>query len=372
MKKVGIITFHAAHNYGSNLQAFSLQKAVSRLGFDCEIINFRTERQKDQYRPLTQRKGLKYLVKNTYFLLNYKSRKKKYNNFENFINSKFILSKKEYNSLEELTQAPLDYDYYISGSDQIWNTTPNDADDSYFLPFVKSGKKIAYAPSFGQFSDINHKEKVSEFLSTYDVLSTREEYGEKLIMDLIGKQAPVMPDPTLLTPKEEWEAMIPNAVCEGDYMFFYTLFASKEMIDIVKTVSKNLNLPVVISNVSNQYEIFSGFKKIRYAGPLEFLSLLKNAKFVCVTSFHGAVFSILLHKPFFAINGLKDNRINTLLESTGLLDRAVTKNNLTDKLKNPFEIDFVKSDEKIFDLRKKGEEFLSTALEVEDNNDRSL
>lgn len=372
MKKVGIITFHAAHNYGSNLQAYSLQKTINRLGCNCEIINFRTEKQKDQYRPLTKRKDLKYLIKNAYFLLNYKSRKEKYNNFENFINSRYVLSQCEYNSLEQLMNNPPQYDYYISGSDQIWNTTPNDADDSYFLPFAKSGKKIAYAPSFGQFSNVKHKEKCINYLSSYDVLSTREQYGKDLIFELTGRDAPIVPDPALLTTKEEWESIIPESIVDGEYIFFYTLFATKEMIDMVKFVSKTLKLPVVISNISNQYEIFSGFKKIRDAGPMEFLSLLKNAKFVCVTSFHGTVFSILLHKPFFAINGLKDNRIDTLLKNTGLVDRAITKNDLVDKLKNPFNIDFVKSDEKIFNFRKKGEEFLKKALELEDSNDSNL
>ena len=43
MKKVGIITFHAAHNYGSMLQAYALQQTVLKLGYECEIINFRTK-----------------------------------------------------------------------------------------------------------------------------------------------------------------------------------------------------------------------------------------------------------------------------------------------------------------------------------------
>ena len=30
--KVGIITFHASHNYGSMLQAYALQQTVLRLG----------------------------------------------------------------------------------------------------------------------------------------------------------------------------------------------------------------------------------------------------------------------------------------------------------------------------------------------------
>lgn len=51
MKKVGIITFHAAHNYGSMLQAYALQQVILNMGYQCEIINFRTERQKNIYKP---------------------------------------------------------------------------------------------------------------------------------------------------------------------------------------------------------------------------------------------------------------------------------------------------------------------------------
>ena len=51
-KKVGIITFHASHNYGSMLQAYALQQTVIGMGYDCEIINFRTVRQREFYRPI--------------------------------------------------------------------------------------------------------------------------------------------------------------------------------------------------------------------------------------------------------------------------------------------------------------------------------
>lgn len=52
MKKVGIITFHAPHNYGSMLQAYALQHIIKSLGYDCEIINFRSRVQKDMYKPI--------------------------------------------------------------------------------------------------------------------------------------------------------------------------------------------------------------------------------------------------------------------------------------------------------------------------------
>ena len=52
MKKIGTITFHAAHNYGSNLQAYALQEYIKKISgkeYEYEIINLRTDIQKQQY-----------------------------------------------------------------------------------------------------------------------------------------------------------------------------------------------------------------------------------------------------------------------------------------------------------------------------------
>ena len=46
--KIGIITFHAAFNYGSMLQAYAMQTFLERQGHHVEIVNFR---------PLSQKKG---------------------------------------------------------------------------------------------------------------------------------------------------------------------------------------------------------------------------------------------------------------------------------------------------------------------------
>ena len=365
-KKVGILTFHAAHNYGSNLQSYALQKTVSDLGVDCEIINFRTERQKDQYSPLTKRKGIKYLLKNGYFLLNYKKRKEKYDKFESFICNYLVKSEKEYSSLGMLETTRLEYDYYISGSDQIWNTVPRDADNAYFLPFVKTGKKIAYAPSFGQFSNIKLTKDIQQYIKDYDYISVREKYGQTLVGSITGEEPPVMPDPTLLLSVDEWDTLAEKPILNEDYLFFYTLFASPQVIKVVKEISKRLNLKVVISNVSNQYEIFSGFKKITTAGPREFLSLIKHAKFICVTSFHGAVFSILFNKPFFAINGMKDNRVATLLQLTDLTDRAITIDEIEEKVKKAYHTTFDVAHENIQKMKKEAITYLKTSLDLEE------
>ncbi len=366
MSKVGIITFHAAHNYGSNLQAYAMQKIIDSFGIENEIINFRTDRQKDQYRPFTNRKGLKYIIKNGYFFFNYSWRKKKYLKFEKFIDEKLKKTAKEYKSLDELYVANLDYEYYISGSDQIWNTVPVDADMAYFLPFVKKGIKIAYAPSFGQIGNIKNKKEIAEYLNEYKYLSIREKYGQKLIKSMINKCVPVLMDPTILIKKEEWENMISDRIIEDDYIFFYTLFATKEMINIVKIISKETGLKVVISNISNQYEIFSGFEKKLESGPMEFLNYIKYAKLVCSSSFHGTVFSILLNKPFYSINGMRDNRISTLLEMTNLTKRAITLNDVKNGLNDIFNLNFVYAEKSIEQEKQKAIKYLKEALDIEE------
>ena len=69
--KVGTITFHGSHNYGSMLQAYALQKYIHELLKDhdepCEnlIINYRSEVQKRIYKapkPTDLKNLLKWLL----------------------------------------------------------------------------------------------------------------------------------------------------------------------------------------------------------------------------------------------------------------------------------------------------------------------
>lgn len=39
--KIGVITFHSAHNYGAVLQAWSLQEYLRQQGHEVEIVNLR-------------------------------------------------------------------------------------------------------------------------------------------------------------------------------------------------------------------------------------------------------------------------------------------------------------------------------------------
>lgn len=367
-KKTATITFHAAHNYGSNLQAYALQQVIKEMGYENEIINLRTERQKDLYTVFTKRKGLKYIFKNLSHLIYYFPLKRAYCKFEDFINNKLVITK-EYATENELIQANFDYDIYIAGSDQIWNPIPADFDWSYYLTFVQKGRKISYAPSFGQLASLGDEDtqkRITDALKDFDVISVREEGAANNVNLLVGFKPQIVLDPTLLISKEKWLDLVKDRkrLIKGDYIFFYTLFASPERMNIVKRVSKILDLPVVTSNFSNQYDVFNSFIKCYDAGPLDFLTLIRDAKFVIVSSFHGTVFSTLLNVPFFVIDGMEDARISTLLRIAGLEYRDINLKNVEEKCAQAYNIDFNPVNQRIDIARLPSFDFLKKCLEI--------
>lgn len=368
MKNWGILTFHASHNYGSCLQAYALQTALDNLGAENEIINFRTDRQKDLYAIFTKRKGVKYWIKNCAHLLYYKSLKYKYNNFENFINNDLKLSSKEYQTINDLKDANFSYKGIIAGSDQIWNPVPADFDWAYYLPFIKEIKKISYAPSLGQLlstGDNETKKRIAQYIQDFSNLSVREIGAAKAIEKIAQRQAEIVLDPTLLLSKEKWENVIEKqSIVNGKYIFLYTLFSTPVINKIAKRVAKRLKMPIVVSNFSNQYDVFTSFKKKYMAGPKEFLNLIYNAKLVLTTSFHGTAFSINLKKPFLAIGGEKDARICNILSLTGLNNRTISMDDFDEKMEKVFDLNWEETDRLLEKEREKSLAFLKNALDL--------
>ncbi len=371
MKNIATITFHAAHNYGSNLQAYALQEYVKKISgeeYNYEIINLRTDIQKEQYSLNKDNKITSKIVRKVLLKDYNKKAKEKFEKFEDFINNKLQITK-EYKSLEELKQANLNYDYYISGSDQLWNLRANDFDWSNFLEFVNKGKKISYAASFGPKKMVwteEEKNRVKNDLEKYECISVREEGSRNNVKELLNvEEVSMHMDPTILLTKEEWERILPiERIYKNKYILYYSLGQNKEHIELVKKISKILKLPVVTTRYAGRRELFSGFEQIYDVGPIEFLSLLKNAELVLSSSFHGTIFSSIFEVPFFAINGLQDYRISTLLKKLNLENRSINTETIEEKCKNYKDINFKVATEEIKKEREKSTKYLREALDL--------
>lgn len=329
--KVGIITFHNSYNCGSMLETYAMQTIVRKLGHSAEIVNFSSEGQRKLYAPFFQWSSIRNIIKNLLILPGLKRIQHNNEAYENFKNKNFRLSDFCSNS-DYLTDS--NYDVVIAGSDQIWNITIMDYDPAYYLNWVTKAKKVAYAPSFGARRIEDHASDITEFiryLEQFDALSIRENNGQKWIKELLGRDVPVLLDPTLLLNREDYEiienkTIVPN----GKYIFFYSPSFDADICKFVQSVAKKYNLKVITwSTKTYCFKLIKrfGFSLPDYESPDVYLNLIKNAELVFTTSYHGTIFSTIYRKNFFTIkNGDmygNDDRVSTLLGQLSMEDRLI-------------------------------------------------
>ena len=108
---------------------------------------------------------------------------------------------------------------------------------------------------------------------------------------------------------------------------------------------------------------YSSLKYELAVGPWEFLDILSKADLVVSGSFHAVVFSVIFNRPFWAINGDKDNRMRTFLKNTHLLHRSIDKANLEEKVRGNIPCEFCDAEEFIQEGRIKSMSYLSKAIE---------
>lgn len=364
--KTATITFHSSHNYGSMLQAYALQQTLKHLGYDNEIINLRTERQTRLYDgfvniPLTD---VKAVLKRLFILPYRKALVEKYRLYEKFLSEDLHLTK-EYHTLEELEKEDFKYDCYISGGDQIWNTAPLDFDWSFYLPFVKKGKRISYAVSMGPKAEqqVTNRDRVKHLLEQYNHISVREEGTKALVETLVNTPVSIELDPALLLTGEQWFNIVkPSPLIKGDYILLYSPGYNKQVYDMARYLSKKLGMKVVVTIFSKKTYSYP-FVNHLATGPWEFLNLVAHAKLVVSGSFHALVFATLFHTPFFAVNGDKDNRMITFLKNMQLLDRTINMEDKELKSKSAFESDFTAADRYLSTMREASLSYLKNAIE---------
>lgn len=352
--KIGILTFHASHNYGSMLQAYALQETIRKIGYISEIINLRTDVQKGLIPPPIEIKHpvhtIKRILKTPIVVYNLQ---KKHFLFERFLTNNLIISK-ELRSKKEVEQYIIEkgIDTIIVGSDQIWNPGCWDFDESYILNFQIPIKRISYAPSIGsnpERIDKKFYELLKNSWNKFDYLSTREERSASFVKNLTGKNVQVVLDPTLLLKLEDYKNLyFHKNIIEEPYIFYYTPREEKGTFRIAKLLSERLNLKILVTQNSTEYTGDNVLKKLD-CGPKEFLNIISNAKYTIGNSFHLLAFSLIFKKEFFLISKEKDSRMLNILEPMGLEDRLLTYD--INEIEIPSPIDFSYIESKLDEMR---------------------
>lgn len=331
---VGVITFHAAYNVGSALQAYATQQILDRLGFDNEIIDYRTRSQTLFYRKLLTLE----FGKNEFFyrLLRMPEKKlllKRAQKFDSFLEEHLRVSKRSYSNYEELHSANTQYSVLFSGSDQVWNencvefrSESADSIRAYFLDFQElPGKKVSYASSIGTMTD-EQLQKYFTCLNTFDSIAVREKSAALRLEAMLGRPVYNVLDPTLLLNSNDYSRLGMYRPDVGQrYLLFYTLANYKKLLrwtGFLEQYAEKLGMPVIC--LSPLKKVFSkNMRMLTDAGPIDFLSYLQNAELVVTDSFHATAFSVNFGVPVFALSDSKDRRKTELLERFGLEGRII-------------------------------------------------
>lgn len=341
-RKIGIITFHRAHNYGAFLQAYALQNYLQENGFDVEIIDYHCSAIEEEYffwpskEILNDYKVVNKLIIYIWSMLLYRKRKKRYFSFEQDIKANMLLSEVVDNN-NSIVFAK--YDAIIFGSDQIWNIDiTKGIDPVYWGNIAYNGKKISYAASIGDNYSLieGQKEIVKSLLNGFDRIGVRE-YSTKLLLKKMKLEAIIDIDPTLLLNRDIWAKQIKQININGSYVLLYRMKFTDKAAQIAKRIAKEYNLKLIeiASSVkSNNFFATSHLK------PMEFLTYLYNASFIVTNSFHGTAFAMNFHKSFYSVydsKSGKSKRIEDMLKSVDLAERYITSVNEISGIEIDFE-----------------------------------
>lgn len=329
MCDVGILTFHCADNFGAMLQAYGLKTFLRERNIKADIVPyeppFMTGRhwwipyvptgraaRIIRYGRYGWRRNLK--LGRVFFECRRNMR---------LFRRKYLTHKGQKKLLLAGQLRKLSYEYYIVGSDQIWNPEITlGLRKVYFGDFVNERKKkvIAYAASLGSASLASKYDgEFSELIKAVDCISVRESATVPYIRQFCGKDIFTVPDPVFLLRKEAWRK-IEKLPDKKGYVFVYMTEGNDTLIEYAKELARAEGL--LILKVKGGPDFHGENVCVDYtAGPAEFIGYIHKAEHVVTNSFHGVAFSIIFQKDFVAFqHSSMGVRISNTLEMCGLED----------------------------------------------------
>ena len=262
----------------------------------------------------------------------------------------------------DFTRVADEYDYFVTGSDQVWN--PYFADlEKLFIKFAPGEKRIAYAASIS-CPEIP-QDKLQAFIDGVNgmkEISVREQAGADLIQQLTGRRVQVVADPTMLVTAEDWRSIARKpSWLKGGEQLLVTYFLGKRPDSVIESIARENGLQIVNMLDERVFEHYA-------IAPEEWLWLIDHARFMYTDSFHGTVFSILFRTPFVVTERVDagcaskmTSRIDTLLAKFGLSDRRGTNANGY-MIASPLDMHYGDVDKVLAEEKQKAKTYLCHAL----------
>jgi hypothetical protein len=387
--KIGIVSMYGWlrlwDNYGTLLQNYALQSYLSSLGHETYWIRNRPTfitKMPNEYSATDILKSPKRLLQWLMWSLSKSSTMDKFNrehprDFAVFM-VKWVPHTSEELTTEELFATPPPADAYIVGSDQIWRTVAP-------LNFLAFGPpevpRIAYAVSapWPALSEEWYSQATVE-IERFQAVSVREIDGLSTCKRLGCTDAVYAADPTLLLTRKDYQQLVRD---DGSDESFPDPVALGYFVNVRKVSQipwkgikdfaseKGFDLKVVPLQGT---ELIIPDRYVFTPSPAGWINAFDKAECVVTNSFHGALFAVLMRKPFLVFlqtsrTASENCRFSSTLGTLGLESRMVAANEWKDATSADInrwmdvEIDWEAVDAKLEQFRQSSKEFLINALE---------
>jgi hypothetical protein len=367
LMKVGIL-----YNHGAVLQTYASTKLVEMLGAKPVVLDYKWTLYSDQRQSKIQKVLRRISKLSPGKILWYRNMKrnleKKIENFRSF-NNKYL-------PLGDMYYIEPNLDAVYIGSDMVF-----DIHEGY-NPYmhgagISSPYIFSYAASFGYSTSESlhksgHYEEIKKNICALKEIGYRDEKTLRLCEEM-GVTNPLVEtiDPVLCygfeNEIEEWDL---RKWQSQEYIVVYAYDSTmndKHTIDAVVNYAKKKGLKLISCGYYHKWCDISV-----PAAPDEFLEIFKHAKYIITDTFHGTVFSILLHKQFVSLVRNNGFKVQYLLKCASLEDRiAGDPESISSVLEK--NISYVKCDEWLAVARESSRAFIRDNLrKASDLNDETV
>lgn len=301
-----IVTVYKSQNFGSYLQAKVLRDILLQYDKDVFLLD-------GNFRPWLLKSQFIDICRNLYHIRLWQVWHTIYKIFHNYCLWRSLphITLTEVRKRTDVT--------YVFGSDEIWNVDRDVCCIPLFWGCGIEGKKIAYGPSVNN-ATLYQLQSIGSFkksLLKFSKLSVRDDHSSDIVSSLLGKNLPVVLDPTLLKSVEYYKKSGYTKL-PYKYIAIYAFFLKDIDIQNIRSFAKDKKLKIVMLSGKNDW--CDVCLNVKTDNP--FLYYL-DAEYIVTDTFHGTAFAINFQKSFVSL-AYDNNKIFNLLSKFNLLDRVAT------------------------------------------------
>lgn len=283
--RIGIVTVHDVHNFGSFLQAYGLKRTLEALGHEVYFLRGYSRKEARGMFYRIRPYGREYLQLPAFLYQNFKGWKK------------HQLFLKDLKQLRELEQYDSEFlDLVILGSDEIWNINTYLFRERIFYGEEMS-PVMAYAPSIGNANPEALSVIPQELFRRMDPILVRDDRTLEFVRSL-GIEAPRVCDPAILADTSIFRRSYHHRLMKKPYLLVYAYGheISEQMRCHILAFARSRGLKVISAGFDLDW-----CDGVISCSPLDFCAVLEKAAYVVTGTFHGSIFSVLNHKQFVTI-----------------------------------------------------------------------